>query len=421
MFLHLLNYGPISFLSLRPMTRPFALFFGLLLWGCSTTEQQVEDLLEQLAANPIDSPAWQQAVDQLSAIGRPAARQLLAHLNPDHYLGEHYREFRGEIENLRTGSARALGRIKPRGATAALKDRITTAYTPAERLACVWAIGEIGFDQAGLDALKTQLKDQDPLIRLHAAIALVKMDDESGNALIDSALSSGQGELSAVALVGLEEANYFGVPLLVRLVQEPHFPRQRLGQVLKTIENRLLAQLEAEDPVLRQRAARALGQIGDPEAAPSLAALLEDPSNLVRFNAAAALASMEQEAGIDFLFAALRNPDPILRANAVRFLTQVQQNSSAVEAQLTASLKHQDPLARAGAAQVLGQALVSKAIPALLAALQDPLPEVRANAAIALGRLAAAETRQALRGLLDDGDPTVSYYAEWALARLGQG
>ena len=92
----------------------------LLLLGlsaCSTTEEQVVELLEQMAANPVDSPAYQQSIDELAAIGRPAARQLIARLNPDLYLGENYREFRDEQEKLRIGCALALGHIKPRGAT----------------------------------------------------------------------------------------------------------------------------------------------------------------------------------------------------------------------------------------------------------------------------------------------------------------
>ena len=112
----------------------------LLLLGlsaCSTTEEQVVELLEQMAANPVDSP-------RLSAIHRRigrhwSARRPPAHrpaLNPDLYLGENYREFRAEQEKLRIGCALALGHIKPRGATAALKDRITTAYTDRERIAC---------------------------------------------------------------------------------------------------------------------------------------------------------------------------------------------------------------------------------------------------------------------------------------------
>ena len=127
----------------------------LLLCGfsaCSTTEEQVVNHLEQLAANPIDSPRWQQAVDELSAIGRPAARQLIARLNPNLYQGKDYREFREEKEKLRTGCARTLGHIKPRGATGALNGCIGTDYTDNERIAALWSLGQVGYTQAGLDA-----------------------------------------------------------------------------------------------------------------------------------------------------------------------------------------------------------------------------------------------------------------------------
>jgi len=51
-----------------------------------------------------------------------------AHLNPDTYKGEYYREYRDEIESLRVGSARSLGRIKPRGATAYTGDETVVYY-----------------------------------------------------------------------------------------------------------------------------------------------------------------------------------------------------------------------------------------------------------------------------------------------------
>jgi len=392
---------------------------ALALSACSTTDQQVEALIEQLAANKIGSEAWQRAVDALAAIGRPAARQLIAHLNPDTYKGEYYREYRDEKEKIRTGSARALGRIKPRGATVALDDRIVvTTYTDTERIACMWAIGEIGFNQTGLDALKKQLKDKDPVIRLHAAIAIVKMDEEEGVDQIKTALD-GDDELARTALEGLEESNYFGVPLLVALASRPGPRQDQLRGVIDRVRKRLVSQLRAEEPEVRQRSAWALGQIGDRSAGEALLDLLDDQNNLVRFNAAAALATMDDPQGIDFLFDALQDEDPILRANAVKFLTQVQQNSGAVEQQLVAALEHDSPLFRSGACQVLGQARVQTAVQPLLAATEDSTPEVRWNAVIALGHIGAPETRDRLRVLLEDGDDTVSYYAEWALRQLG--
>ena len=387
--------------------------------ACSTTEEQVVELLEQMAANPVDSPAYQQSIDELAAIGRPAARQLIARLNPDLYLGENYREFRDEQEKLRIGCALALGHIKPRGATAALKDRITIAYTDRERIACLWAMGQIGYVQAGVDAAKVQLDDSDPIIRIHAAIALLKMDDELGTSEIEAALASSDPELAQTALQGLEESGYFGVLLLVELSGRAGPHQAALRSVIAKVKDQLIAQLEAEEPVHRQRAAQALGYIGDERAAAALADLLTDPSNQVRFSTAAALATMGRSEGIEFLFEALRNTDSILRANAVKFLINVQRQSGAVESQLIAALNAEDPLARAGAAQVLGQARVQSALSALLAATMDEVADVRANAAIALGLIGGDQSRVQLEKLRRDSDTTVSYYAEWALGQLG--
>ncbi len=399
-----------------------AFFFAFFAAACSTTEQQITEQVEQMAANPIDSAAWQQTVDALAIIGRPAARQLIAQLNPDYYVGENYREFRDEQEKLRTGSARALGRIKPRGATVPLRDRITTAYTDAERIAGIWALGEIGFDQVSVDALNAQLtNDQDPIIRLHAAIGLLKLDDDSGDEEIVQALAGPDQSLAQIALGGLGEAKHFGVPLMARTIQSAGPRQNALQQVMDQVGQGLVIQLDAEDPELRRRAALALGQLNAESSVDALNAKLADASNQVRFSTAAALASMGQKTGIDFLFDAIRDPDPILRTNAVKFLTEVQKSSGAVESQLLAALKSGDALARAGAAQVLGQARVKSAAAALEQATTDADAEVRTNAAIALGHIGQSTSRPQLEALLRDSDITVAYYAEWALTQLGNG
>jgi HEAT repeat protein len=332
-------------------------------------------------------------------------------------VGEDYREFRDEQEQLRTGCAQALGRIKPRGATAALKDRITAAYTENERTACLWAIGQIGYSQVGIDALKVQLKDSNPVIRIHAAIAIVKMDDNVGDDEIEAAFTDAR--LAPIALQGLEESSYFGVPLLMRLSTDGGPQQQALRQIIDKVKDQLVTQLTAEEPVHRLRAANALGQIGDPGPTQALANLLTDPSNQVRFSAAAALATLDQAQGIDFLFQALRNTDSILRANAVKFLAEVQSQSGSVESQLISALSAEAPLARAGAAQVLGQARVQTAIASLIEATTDKTADVRVNAIIALGQIGTGQSRARLESLRTDDDATVAYYAEWALGQLG--
>jgi HEAT repeat protein len=406
---------------MRKKLRVLAGLALLALNACSTTEQQVDDLIAVLAANPIDSPAWQQAVDGLVALGRPAARQLVAHIDPEYYKGENYCEFREEIEKMRTGSALALGRIQHKAASATLKDRAAAAYTKAERLACIWSVGELGADQAAIDAMKVHVKDADPQIRLYSAVALIKMNDTSGVAQVEAALSGGDEQLAGQAIGQMEGTNYFGLPLLVELGRRSLSHQAQIAAALDKVKAQVVKQLEADDPTLRMHSARTLSKVGDPEVYQALAKLLNDPSNLVRFNAAASLAEMDQAAGIDFLFAALQNQDPILRVNAVKFLTEVQRSSGAVENQLIAALGSQEALARSGAAQVLGQAQVRAASPALIGAIRDGNAEVRWNALIALGRIRPPEARAQIESLLHDEDQTVAYYAEWALKQLGQG
>jgi HEAT repeat protein len=404
----------------------FCLAFGTAFSACSTTEQQVEGLIEQLAANEIDAPSWNQAVDQLILIGRPAARQLIAHIAAAHYTGENYREYREEIEKIRTGCARALGKIKPRAASAALVGTIGPDFTDPERLAGIWAVGEIGFDQASADALKKELEkepveDENPAIRLHVVIALIKMGEYGPADQVKMVINGEDPGLRNVALEGLEGANYFGVPLLVDIVAQESPHQGQIQDILKKVKQQLIGQLNHEDPELRGQSARALGKIGDSGTRDDLVALLEDPSNQVRFNAATSLAEMGQAEGIDFLFDALEDQDPILRANAVKFLSEVQSNSASVENQLLEALGHDNPLARSGAAQVLAQARVATALQALLQATEDSVPEVRWNAIIALGVIGSPASRARLQELLQDGDDTVAYYAKWALLQLEQG
>lgn len=390
----------------------------LSLVACTTMDERVEHLIERLAANDIGSQEWEDAVDRLVGLGRPAARQLIAHLNPGHYKGRYYREHRAEQEKIRTGAARALGHIRPRGGPGALRERIGPAYTDHERIACIWAIGQSGFHQDAYDALLVQLEDEDPAIRLHTAIAIAKMDLDDGQEEIVGAVMGDEESQARIALQGLEESGFYTVPLLVRLASEPGPRQTQLEEVVDRVTSRLQEQLNADDSFYRQRSARALGVIGDPTVVDDLLSLLDDNNNLVRFNAAAALASMDHQRGIQYLFAALDNEDPILRVNAVRFLTEVQERGAAVESALIEALSDPSPLARAGAARVLGQARVDAAVDQLVTATRDTSADVRRNAVIALGMIGSPAGVDRIRELDTDPDGTVAYYAGWALAQL---
>ena len=390
--------------------------------GCTTTEQEVAEQIEVLAANEIDSERWNLAVDELVSIGRPAARQLMVLLDPAKYKGKDYREFRAEIEQTRTGATVVLGRIKHKAASAQIHPRTAAGtYTYAERVASLRAVGELGYNQPAVTALKALFEgDADPVIRLYTALALVKMNETSGAGAVHASLSAeADPAIAAIAIEELRRTNYFGVPLLVELLASDSPYREQISSSLGDVEEHLLLQLESDDPEIRMHSAQALGNVGNPKAIGALSRLLDDPSNLVRFNAAASMSRLGDEGGTDFLFASMGSDDPILRVNAVKSLIEVQRSSGAVEERLIATLSDDQQLARSGAAQVLGQARVLAAVPQLRDAVSDSSPEVRYNAVIALGRIASPEAREQLAALVDDDDATVAYYAEWALRQLG--
>ena len=200
--------------------------------GCTTTEQEVAEQIEVLAANEIDSERWNQAVDELVSIGRPAARQLMVLLDPGKYRGKDYREFRAEIEQTRTGATVVLGRIKHKAASAQIHPRTAAGtYTFAERVASLRAVGELGYNQPAVTALKTLYEGEaDPVIRLYTALALVKMNETSGVGAVHEALSAdADPALAKIAIEELRRTNYFGVPLLVELRASDSPYRERIS------------------------------------------------------------------------------------------------------------------------------------------------------------------------------------------------
>ena len=386
--------------------------------ACSTTEQEVAEQIEILAANEIDSEPWNESVAELVRIGRPAARQLMTLLDPALYLEKHYREYRDEIEKTRTGAAVALGRIRHKAATASLVARITIAFTQRERIAALRAVSELGFDLPAVKALEKLDIDVDPLIRLYASVALLKMGETTTQEKIKAVVLGENPELANVALSELERANHYGVSVLVELsgIEGPHQEFTRAAIVALT--DQLVTQLGDDDPDVRQHSASALGLIGNPDVIDALAALLDDKSNVVRFNAASSLSRLGDPGGIDFLFNSIRATDAVLRVNAVKSLVSVQSASGVVEARLLEALSSENPMDRSGAAQILGEAGVATAVPGLMSATADADPQVRWTAVMALGQIRAPEARPHIESLVEDDDATVAYYAQWALGQI---
>jgi HEAT repeat protein len=115
----------------------------------------------------------------------------------------------------------------------------------------------------------------------------------------------------------------------------------------------LVALSEDSDPDIRWKAIVALGDIGDPRAAPALIDRLADPDRFVRGRAVSALARLGSPC-LPLVLQALLDPDPRVRQ---------------------------------GAAEVLGVVGDPAAVDYLLRALLDPTESVRRAAAVALLRI----------------------------------
>jgi cyclophilin family peptidyl-prolyl cis-trans isomerase/HEAT repeat protein len=225
--------------------------------------------------------------------------------------------------------------------------------------------------------------------------------------------------------------------------------------------------LADQEPLVRRRAALAVGRIGDARAVAPLVSLLQgDGDDAVRAMAAFSLGEIESAAGADALIAELqKNQSAEVKARAVEALGKIAANLPNTEAEravvirkqilgvlnsetssarsdrevarlaLTAALRAKpvdagatiarflsstDAAVRADAANVLARLRVKDGAEQLRNLLtNDPDPIVRANAARALG---AAENQAAFESLLDgsthDRDSRVRISAIRALASL---
>lgn len=152
----------------------------------------------------------------------------------------------------------------------------------------------------------------------------------------------------------------------------------------------LVRQLDAADPLARERAAAALGRLG-PQA----------------------------QAAVAPLVAALGHEDPYLRGAASLALGRI---GEAALPPLVQALAHDDARVRESAAIALGRVgpAALQALPALSRALADPSARVRQVAAVALGDLgeAARAAAPALTGCLSDRNEAVRRAAATALLRV---
>jgi len=149
---------------------------------------------------------------------------------------------------------------------------------------------------ADIDTLVQDLKDNDLIVRLHAAKALGEAKDARAVEPLIAALGDkgcGHTAANALAKIGKPAVE----PLIVALKNENPFVRRNAAEALGEIKDSsavkpLIDTLKDNDLIVRRNAAKALGKIKDSSAEEPLTSALKDESPAVRRNAAIALREM---------------------------------------------------------------------------------------------------------------------------------
>jgi HEAT repeat protein len=188
------------------------------------------------------------------------------------------------------------------------------------------------------------------------------------------------------------------------------------GQVYERVTQTLATHA---DPVLRSRAAEALGEfLEGTGAGPLSTALVKDTDARVRASAARALDRLNSPGANGELTQALSDSDPTVRLAALSAATHVHgfSNIAAVAAMLG---DQESPLVRRHAAAALGAMKARDAVPALIVILtQDTDAVARAEAAHALMLIGDPSARDALKTAAQDADGSVRDAALMAQRRL---
>ncbi|MEM3071817.1 MAG: HEAT repeat domain-containing protein, partial [Candidatus Anstonellales archaeon] len=219
-----------------------------------------------------------------------------------------------------------------------------------------------------------KLKDNDPNVRYRAAEALreIGFDKIPIESKVLALLIL--GEIDEVVAIGKP-----AVPALMDALKYWDVQKRAAGALVrigKPAVPALINALKNVELYMREKAAEALGEIGDARAVPALIDALKDWEQNVRENAAKAIGKIAEKGG----------------------------DCSAAVPALIDALKDKNEDVREGAAEALGEIGDARAVPALIDALKDEKWYVRGGAAIALGKIGVNEEQlKEITRMLEEG------------------
>jgi HEAT repeat protein len=290
-------------------------------------------------------------------------------------------------------AAESLARLQDPRATRVLIDSLSSPdWRVRSRATQVLArvAGEGALDQA-TGPLATALADKDPVVRYYASEALVGIGARAIPSLIEAFHSHRESDRDRAARV-LWRIGAPAVEPLLAVLQE-----------------------RSATPEMRTASASALGMIGDPRAIKGLALLLRDERYFVRQRAAQALGRIGEPA-VDLLLEMSSSSTPATREAAVEALGSTA-SKRAVD-RVIESLSDSNSNVRSAAVRALGESSSESAVPHLMALLRDESSALRGQAAASLAKLGAVAL-PSLISALKDSKPSVRQLAAEALGDIG--
>ena len=286
------------------------------------------------------------------------------------------------------------------------------------------ALGKIG--QPAVESLIIGLNNSNKHVQSNAARALGTIGDPSAIEPLITLLR--QGEIiylvkvrAAEALGNFKDAR--GVDALIKSFDYKGEYYQNyqseLSRILRIIGQPavepLINLLKSEDPNIRKKVVKVLGDIRDERAVLPLIQRLEDEDIDVRINTIEALAKSKDIRVIDPLFSAWNDDSTRIRARAAEAIIHI--GLPALD-MLRSATKDPDPYIRWRAAYCLGWIKEGTDEGALIDLLYDKVPKVRWTAIDALGKVGSELAYKDLFDLREDEDLGLAEKAGWAMDQI---
>jgi HEAT repeat protein len=285
-----------------------------------------------------------------------------------------------ESEYVRSAVLESLGKQKTSEAIKTLKDTLKDK-NPENRATAIKVLGELKDTSLKEVYISIVANEEDGSVTVPVIQALsnCEVSPEINNALIKR------------IFIDNSDYNPFEMRFAVEVLKAKKTPT-----VIKTLEKKL----QSNNEVIRAKASKVLGELGDTSSIPVLQKHLTDEDYVVRIYAAEALSHFNDPKLLDDLIKAAKNTVPFTNEGAVKALGNYKEKE-VIQILTRFAKQDEDFEVRIAAINSLSKISDSSSLDIFLNSLNDKDEYVRKAAVIALGKINTPQTTEALIDVLN--------------------